>query len=66
MSDQGVDPSCDQLVISAFVTLHQVIEVPPGVEHGELPGDLPQHTYEEPGVGDQTEAGLEVGDEEVD
>ena len=49
-----------------LVALHQMVEVPPSMEHGQLPNDLPHHADHEAGVGDEAEASLDFRKEVVD
>ena len=49
-----------------LVALHQVVEVPASMEHGQLPDDLTNQADQETGVGDEAETGLELRKEKVD
>ena len=49
-----------------LVALHQMVEVPPSMEHGQLPDDLSHQADHEASVGDEDEASLELRKEIVD
>lgn len=65
MPGPAVDAGGDKFVFPRLVTLHQVVEVPSSVEHGKLPGQLAQQAEQEAGEGHQSQAWLQLGEEEV-
>ena len=53
-------------MVPGLVTLHQMVEVPPSVEHRQLPDELADQADEEAGVGEEAETSFESGEEIVD